>query len=139
MGPMAQFCCCDKRQQHACLKKKSCSALVTGRSVQLPSICHKMTIYFLSVTVQKVWLLSFQNGCVANIPVQHNEWGHLQGSPIEQLHANPSSASIVINTELLLCGNFRRYCHICMNTFCVLNYSSVQGGLLILERAKKSL
>jgi len=30
MGPMAQFCCCDKRKQHAGLEKKiSCS--VTGK------------------------------------------------------------------------------------------------------------
>jgi len=98
-----------------------------------------MTIYFLSVTVHKVWLLSFQNGCVANIPVQYNKRGHFQGGPTEQLHTNTSIASIVRNTAHLLCSNCQRYRHICMNTFCVLKYSSVQGGLLILERAKKSL
>jgi len=91
------------------------------------------------MTVHKVCLLSFQNGCVANIPIQHNERGHLQGSPTEQLHAKPVNASIVRNTERLLCSNFQHYYHICMNTLYVLKYSSFQGGILILERAKKLL
>lgn len=98
-----------------------------------------MTIYSLSVTVHKVCLLSFQNGCVAHIPVQHNERGHLQGSPTEQLNAKPISASIVRNMERLLCSNFQCYCHICMNILYALKYSSIQGGILILERARKSV
>ena len=91
------------------------------------------------MTAHKVWLLSSQNGCVANIPVQRNKRGHLQRSPTEQLHAKPCNASILRNMERPLCSNFQRCCHFCMNTFCALKYSSVQGGLLILERAKKSL
>ena len=98
-----------------------------------------MTIYFLSVTVHKVCLLSFQNGCVANISVQHNERGHLQGSPTEQLHAKPINASIIRNMERLLCSNFQHYCHICMNILYVLKYLSFQGGILILETVEKSL